>query len=239
VEQNNKREHFLFWQVVITTDVAPGAWDTTLQIIKDDKYFNPEKEIRKLTLEKVLQSTITKDGRVFCPTNMDNLKWKRKMKQQTSNQKELMMIRKLNTTTDKMNYLKMNGNCCLSQKTFQFIQKTLKCYPKINLLASKKNRHLQKYTSKIHTKNPNNIKNTLKIDWKKFHFLVLIHPPIPLILKNIQKLANEKSKTMMITVKWKVQNNYKKNGTNFYYYLLKIINHSQTGMMKMKNCHSF
>jgi hypothetical protein len=37
-------------QVVITTDAAPEAWGATLQIVKNDKFFNPEKEIKKLTL---------------------------------------------------------------------------------------------------------------------------------------------------------------------------------------------
>jgi hypothetical protein len=60
---------------VITTDAAPEAWGATLQIVKNDKSFNPEEEVKKLTLIEILQSTIIEDGRVFCPTNINNLKW--------------------------------------------------------------------------------------------------------------------------------------------------------------------
>jgi hypothetical protein len=89
----------------------------TLQIVKNDKYFNPEKEIRRLMLDRILQSTLTEDKRIFYPTNMENSKWScmdqlglkekqklqkqyqvvqqkwtRKMKKQTSNLKELTAI---------------------------------------------------------------------------------------------------------------------------------------------------
>jgi hypothetical protein len=62
-------------QVVITTDAAPEAWGATLQIVKNNKFFNPEEEVKKLTLTVILQSTITEDGRIFCPTNINNSKW--------------------------------------------------------------------------------------------------------------------------------------------------------------------
>jgi hypothetical protein len=62
-------------QVVITIDAAPEAWGATLQIVKNNKSFNPEEEIKKLTLTEILQSTITEDSRVFCPTNINNSKW--------------------------------------------------------------------------------------------------------------------------------------------------------------------
>jgi hypothetical protein len=95
----------------------PRSMGTTLQIVKNDRFFNPEKEVRKLTLTEILQSTITEDGRVFCPTNINNSKWNYtdqldlkekqklqkkyqivqqkwngKMKNQTSNLKELTAI---------------------------------------------------------------------------------------------------------------------------------------------------
>jgi hypothetical protein len=43
--------------------------------VKNEKFFNPEKEVKKLTLIEILQSTITEDSRVFCPTNINNSKW--------------------------------------------------------------------------------------------------------------------------------------------------------------------
>jgi hypothetical protein len=65
-------------QVVITTDADPEAWGATLQIVKNNRFFNLEKEIRKLTLTEILQSTITEDNKIFCPTNI--LRSKRKTK---------------------------------------------------------------------------------------------------------------------------------------------------------------
>jgi hypothetical protein len=62
-------------QVVITTDAAPEAWGAILQIVKNNRFFHPEKELQKLTLTEIFQSTITEDGRVFCPTNINNSKW--------------------------------------------------------------------------------------------------------------------------------------------------------------------
>jgi hypothetical protein len=39
---------------VITTDAAPKAWRATLQIVKNDKSFNPKEKIKKLTLIEIL-----------------------------------------------------------------------------------------------------------------------------------------------------------------------------------------
>jgi hypothetical protein len=35
----------------VITDSAPEAWGATPQLVKDDKFFNPEKEIRRLKME--------------------------------------------------------------------------------------------------------------------------------------------------------------------------------------------
>jgi hypothetical protein len=53
----------------------------------------------------------------------------------------------------------------------------------------------------ILSKDLDNIKNFLKIDWRKIHIPILIHPPIPLILKSIQKFMDEKSRKIMISHK--------------------------------------
>jgi hypothetical protein len=79
---------------VITTHAVPEAWGATLQIVKNYKFFNQKEEVKKLTLTEFLQSTIIEDGRVFCPTNINNSKWnytdqlslKEKQKLQKENQ---------------------------------------------------------------------------------------------------------------------------------------------------------
>jgi hypothetical protein len=112
---------------------------------------------------------------------------------------------KLNTTMDKLSCLEMSGDYSLPRKTFQFIQETLRCYLIVDMFASKKNQLLKKYASVIPTKDPDNVKNALRIDWRKFVYPMLLHPPIPLILKTIQKFANEGSKAILIVPKWKGQ----------------------------------
>jgi hypothetical protein len=64
---------------------------------------------------------------------------------------------------------------------------------------------LKKYESVIPTKDPDNVGNALRIDWKKFTYPMLLHPLIPLILKTIQKFANKGSKAILIVPKWKGQ----------------------------------
>jgi hypothetical protein len=44
-------------KVVITTDAPPEEWGATLQIVMNDKFFNLEEKVKKLTLIKILQST--------------------------------------------------------------------------------------------------------------------------------------------------------------------------------------
>jgi hypothetical protein len=75
----------------------------------------------------------------------------------------------------------------------------------VDLFASKKNRLLQKYASVIPSKDPDNIGNTLRLDWSKIKYPALIHPPIPLILKSIQKFAKEGTKAIIIVPKWRDQ----------------------------------
>jgi hypothetical protein len=83
---------------------------------------------------------------------------------------------KLNMTTDKLSRLEMSGDYSLPRKTFQFIQETLRCYPTVDMFASKKNRLLKKYASVIPTKDPDNVGNALRIDWRKFIYPLLLHP---------------------------------------------------------------
>jgi hypothetical protein len=62
-------------KVVITTDAAPEAWGATLKIVKNNKFFNPEREVKKLTLTEILQSTIT-EWQSFLPNKYQRRKTK-------------------------------------------------------------------------------------------------------------------------------------------------------------------
>jgi hypothetical protein len=62
--------------------------------------------------------------------------------------------------------MEMSGDYSLPRKTFQFIQETLRCYPTVDMFASKKNQLLKKYALVIPTKDPDNVGNALRIDWR-------------------------------------------------------------------------
>jgi hypothetical protein len=95
----------------------------------------------------------------------------------------------LNTTIDILSRLQIVSH----KKPFNSFKKHWKVDP----FSSRKNCLLRKYTLVILSKNPHSIGNALKISWQNIHYPVLIHPPIPLILKSIQKLTNEGSEYLI------------------------------------------
>jgi hypothetical protein len=56
---------------------------------------------------------------------------------------------KINVTTDRLSRLEMSGDYQLKEEIFQKIQRMWRCYPKVDLFASKKNRLTKTYTSVI------------------------------------------------------------------------------------------
>jgi hypothetical protein len=105
----------------------------------------------------------------------------------------------------------MSGGYCISQRTFQFIQETLRCYPKVDLFASKKNRLLRKYASVIYLEQiiQEGPKQYRKCTWRRIHVPVLISSDF----EKYSKFANEGFKVIMIIPKW-----------NKYYDLFIVIN---------------
>jgi DNA-binding PucR family transcriptional regulator len=72
---------------------------------------------------------------------------------------------RINVTTNKLSRLEMNRDYHLNEKMFQRIQRMWRCYPRIDLFESKKNRLIRTYASVIPRNDPINIRNTLKLNW--------------------------------------------------------------------------
>jgi hypothetical protein len=61
------------------------------------------------------------------------------------------------------------------------------------------------YVLVISRKNPNNIGNALRLDWSRIKGPILLHPPIPLILKVLQRFREEGKIAILIVSSWKGQ----------------------------------
>jgi hypothetical protein len=85
----------------------------------------------------------------------------------------------------------MSGDYHLKEEVFQMIQRKWRCFPKVDLFMSKLNRLIKTYASVIPRKDPDNIGNALRLDCSKIKNPILLHPPIPLILKILQKFREK------------------------------------------------
>jgi hypothetical protein len=99
----------------------------------------------------------------------------------------------------------MSRDYHLKEQVFQIIQWRWKCFPKVDLFASKLNKLVKTYVSVIPRKDPDNIGNALRLDWSKIKGPVLLHPPVPLILKVLQKFREEGKIAILIVPSWKGQ----------------------------------
>jgi hypothetical protein len=66
-----------------------------------------------------------------------------------------------------------------------------RCYPKVDLFASKKNRLTKTYASVIPRRDPDNIRNALRLNWSNIKGPILLHLPNPLLLKVLRKFQEE------------------------------------------------
>jgi hypothetical protein len=94
---------------------------------------------------------------------------------------------RINVTTDRLSRLEMSGDYHLNDKVFQRIQWMWRCYSRIDLFASKKNRLIKIYVLMILRKDLDNIGNALRLNRSNIKGPVLLHPKIPLLLKVLRK----------------------------------------------------
>jgi hypothetical protein len=69
---------------------------------------------------------------------------------------------RINVATDRLSRLEMSGDYHLKEEVFQMIQ--WRCFPKVDLFASKLNRLVKTYAPVIPRKYPDNIGNALRLD---------------------------------------------------------------------------
>jgi hypothetical protein len=112
---------------------------------------------------------------------------------------------RINVTTNKLSRLEMSRDYHLNEKVFQRIQQMRRCYPRVDLFASKKNRLIRTYALVIPRNDPDNIGNTLRLNWSNIKGPVFLHPPIPLLLKVLRKFQEEGKIAILIAPSWKGQ----------------------------------
>jgi hypothetical protein len=110
---------------------------------------------------------------------------------------------RINVTTDRLSRLEMSRDYQLKEEIFQRIQRMWRCYPKVDLFAPKRNRLIKTYTSVIPRWDPDNIGNALRLNWENIKGPVLLHPPIPLLLKVLKKFKEEGKIAILIAPAWK------------------------------------
>jgi hypothetical protein len=112
---------------------------------------------------------------------------------------------RINVTTDRLSQLEMSRDYQLKEEIFQRIQRMWRCYPKVDLFASKRNRLTRTYASVILRGDPDNVGNVLRMNWKNVKGPVLLHPPIPLLLKVSKKFKEKGKIAILIAPAWKGQ----------------------------------
>jgi hypothetical protein len=112
----------------------------------------------------------------------------------------------LNTETDKLSRLVMSGDYSLKQYFYLHGLRILKVIPKLDLFANGENMKYTRFcallpSQKIGTEFMGNAMHLIWPDNK----VLLIHPPIPLILKALRKFEREGKEAVLIVPGWKGQ----------------------------------
>jgi hypothetical protein len=123
-----------------------------------------------------------------------------------------------NKTTDALSRLERSGDYSLKKGILEKICPVIGIYPDVDLFASKRNHLLQTYCSlryqPAHKVNPppglirtrkkgdagNPLGNAFHLNWKGL--TPLIHPPIPLIYRALEKFSNEGDMSILIAPDW-------------------------------------
>jgi ribonuclease HI len=107
-----------------------------------------------------------------------------------------------NTVTDKLSRLERSGDYAIAQEVLEMGLKQLGAKIDIDLFANQKNKKCQRYVT-ISKRAGATERDAFSMVWKTFW--PLIHPPIPLILKCLRKLKEERGKGVVVLPAWKGQ----------------------------------
>jgi hypothetical protein len=99
-----------------------------------------------------------------------------------------------NTETDTLSHLELSGDYSIKYHPLKQALQTLHLQPEIDLFASSTNHRLPLYGSLRECRKPSlrnrNMGDAFHFNWRNIK--ALIHPPIPLLTKVIQKIVGEK-----------------------------------------------
>jgi hypothetical protein len=112
----------------------------------------------------------------------------------------------LNTEMDKLIRLAMSGDYSLRQYFYLHGLRNLKVIPKLDLFANGENMKCTRFCA-LHPSQKNGTEfmgNAMHLIWTN-NLVLLIHPPIPLILKPLKKFEREGREAVLIVPDWKGQ----------------------------------
>jgi hypothetical protein len=111
----------------------------------------------------------------------------------------------LNTESDRLSRLDLSGDYFLKEQALRAGLETLKLCPQLDLFATKQNRWCTHYCSlKRDVSTPSYMGNAMHLFWPKNNVL-LLNPPIPLLLRSLQKFEREGKVAVLIAPDWNCQ----------------------------------
>jgi ribonuclease HI len=105
----------------------------------------------------------------------------------------------LNTAADSLSRLARSGDYSLDQKIFNQGLKHLKAGVNIDLFASKTNKKCRAYVT-LQNDAKASARDAFSMEWGAFS--PLIHPPIPLLLRCLRKVKEERVRGVMVAPAW-------------------------------------
>jgi hypothetical protein len=115
----------------------------------------------------------------------------------------------LNQETDALSRMESSGDYCLAGKSMDLIQKRFNLFPEVDLFANKENHQMRLWCG-LRAPRKNDVAaegylgNAWNINWNQLR--ALIHPPIPLIVRVLEKYVREEGgPSLLVLPDWKGQ----------------------------------
>jgi hypothetical protein len=104
-----------------------------------------------------------------------------------------------NIIADSLSRLERSGDYEIKQEVFNSAVKQLGVKVEIDLFATKENRKVDQYVT-VEKDGGANDRDAFSMGWE--NFFPLIHPPVPLILRSVRKVIQDRVRGVMIVPKW-------------------------------------
>jgi hypothetical protein len=110
-----------------------------------------------------------------------------------------------NDIADSLSRLSRSGDYSLDQAVYLRGIRKLRVRPEIDLFANRTNRKCSRYVTA--EKDADAVgRDAFSLDWRNSFFL--IHPPIPIILKCLRKIIQDRTRAVLILPAWEGQSWY-------------------------------